>query len=184
MANINKVTRRRFLGWSAAAGGAGALVASGAGDALSKQFLGIPAMGQEEADEKIVWVACTVNCGSRCPVRLKVRDGQIVQVMAYNTGDAELGTQQIRACVRGRSIRHRIYNPDRLKTPLKRKPGTKRGDGEWIEISWDQALDEIAEKMKDIKSTYGNEAFYLQAPASSGRRSRVPGRPSRPRSRA
>lgn len=162
MANLNKVTRRRFLGWSAAAGGAGALVASGAGDALSKQFLGIPAMGQEEADEKIVWSACTVNCGSRCPLRLKVRDGQIVQVMADNTGDAELGTQQIRACVRGRSIRHRIYNPDRLKTPLKRKPGTKRGDGEWVEISWEQALDEIAEKMKEIKSTYGNEAFYLQ----------------------
>ena len=103
-----------------------------------------------------------MNCGSRCPLRLKVRDGQIVQVMADNTGNAELGTQQIRACVRGRSIRHRIYNPDRLNTPLKRKPGTKRGDGEWGEISWEQALDEIAEKMKDIKSTYGNEAFYLQ----------------------
>ncbi|HJD89527.1 MAG TPA: twin-arginine translocation signal domain-containing protein [Corynebacterium urealyticum] len=47
MATLNKVTRRRFLGWSAAAGGAGALVVSGAGDALSKQFLGIPAMGRK-----------------------------------------------------------------------------------------------------------------------------------------
>ncbi|MGO8411520.1 molybdopterin-dependent oxidoreductase, partial [Rhizobium ruizarguesonis] len=62
--------------------------------------------------------------------------------------------------MRGRSIRHRIYNPDRLKKPMKRKPGTKRGDEQWVTISWDQALDEIAEKMKKIKARYGNEAFY------------------------
>ena len=162
MASSTKFTRRRFWGWSAAAGGAGALVASGVGNGLTTQFLGTPAMGQEVADEKVVWSACTVNCGSRCPLRLKVKDGQIVQVMADNTGDEDLGTQQIRACVRGRSIRHRIYNPDRLKTPLKRKPGTKRGDGEWVEISWEQALDEIADKMKEIKRDYGNESIYIQ----------------------
>lgn len=149
-----ELSRRSFLGWSAAAGSA-ALV-----------FNPLPAHGGAKestpsTQEKIVWSACTVNCGSRCPVRLVVEDGTITRVLPDNTGDDEIGTQQIRACVRGRSIRHRIYNPDRLKTPLKRKPGTKRGDGEWIEISWDQALDEIADKMKQLIKDYGNESIYI-----------------------
>ena len=63
--------------------------------------------------------------------------------------------------MRGRSIRHRIYNPDRLKTPLKRKEGTERGAGEWEEISWEQALDEIAQKLTELKDEYGNESFYI-----------------------
>jgi len=108
-----------------------------------------------------VWSACTVNCGSRCPVRLQVKDGTVVRVLPDNTGTDELGSQQVRACVRGRSIRHRIYNPDRLKRPMKRVKGSKRGEEKWEEISWDQALDEIAAKMKQIKDEYGNEAIYI-----------------------
>lgn len=157
------VKRRSFLQWSAAAGATTALVGAGA-----TQFLGMPARAATpeasndgSTDSTMVWSACTVNCGARCPLILEVKEGQIVRVHPENTGDDEIGSQQIRACVRGRSIRHRIYNPDRLKTPLKRKPGTKRGDGQWIEISWDQALDEIAEKMKHLIATYGNESIYL-----------------------
>ena len=148
------ITRRSFLGWTAAAGSA-ALVFNTVPGATEPQAQAYEPIKNEE--EKIVWSACTVNCGSRCPLRLVVKDGQIVRVLPDNTGNNEIGTQQIRACVRGRSIRHRIYNPDRLKKPLKRKPGTKRGDGEWIEISWDQALDEIADKMKQLLKDYGNE---------------------------
>ena len=157
-------SRRSFLKWSAVAGGATALATS------PVFFAGKPGHGPSNsafaaegaADaEATVWSACTVNCGSRCPLKLQVKDGQIFRVLSEDTGDNELGTQQIRACVRGRSIRHRIYNPDRLKTPLKRKEGTKRGDGEWEEISWEQALDEIADKMKELLDKYGNESIYL-----------------------
>lgn len=150
-----ELSRRSFLGWSAAAGSA-ALVFTHTPEAAPR-----PNDTATKSPEKIVWSACTVNCGSRCPVRLVVKDGTITRVLPDNTGDDEIGTQQIRACVRGRSIRHRIYNPDRLKTPLKRKPGTKRGDGEWVEISWDQALDEIADKMKQLIKDYGNESIYI-----------------------
>ncbi|MDO5048752.1 MAG: molybdopterin-dependent oxidoreductase [Actinomycetaceae bacterium] len=157
-------SRRSFLKWSAVAGGATALATSPAffsgkpGVGLANQA--IAAEGAEDA-EATVWSACTVNCGSRCPLKLQVKDGQIFRVLPESTGDDEIGTQQIRACVRGRSIRHRIYNPDRLKTPLKRKEGTMRGDGEWEEISWEQALDEIADKMKELLDKYGNESIYL-----------------------
>lgn len=155
-------SRRSFLKWSAIAGGATALAPAffsgkpGVGEAAKA----LAAEGAEDA-EATVWSACTVNCGSRCPLKLQVKGGQIVRVLPESTGDDEIGSQQIRACVRGRAIRHRIYNPDRLKTPLKRKAGTKRGDGEWEEISWEQALDEIADKMKELIDKYGNESIYL-----------------------
>ncbi|MGM0384772.1 MAG: DMSO/selenate family reductase complex A subunit [Actinomycetota bacterium] len=154
----SEVSRRSFLKWSGAVAGTGALVA-----ASGRQLVGATAAaadGMPGAD-RTVWSACTVNCGSRCPVRLQVKDGVVVRVLSDDTGDDVLGSQQVRACVRGRSIRHRIYNPDRLKKPMKRKPGTKRGEEQWEEISWEQALDEITDKMKEIKEAYGNEAFYI-----------------------
>ncbi|MDR7329848.1 DMSO/selenate family reductase complex A subunit [Corynebacterium guangdongense] len=163
---VNGVSRRSFLAWTGAVGATTALVSA-------TQFGATPGVGKhnaafaQESDnapegQKIVWSACTVNCGSRCPLRLVVEDGRVTRVLPDNTGTDEVGSQQIRACVRGRSIRHRIYNPDRLKTPLKRVAGTERGAGQWEEISWEQALDEIADKMKQLLADYGNESIYLQ----------------------
>ncbi|WP_172191594.1 DMSO/selenate family reductase complex A subunit [Actinomyces faecalis] len=155
-------SRRSFLTWSSIAAGTAGLVAA---TDLGLPTTGAPASAAEvegmEGADSVVWSACTVNCGSRCPLRLQVKDGTVVRVLPDNTGDDALGSQRVRACVRGRSIRHRIYNPDRLKRPLKRKEGTKRGEGQWEEISWDQALTEISGKMKEIKEQYGNEAFYI-----------------------
>ncbi|WP_413450743.1 DMSO/selenate family reductase complex A subunit [Georgenia phoenicis] len=153
-------SRRTFLKWSAVTGGAAALVSTASHLGMPGTAPAAAAEGLADAD-RTVWSACTVNCGSRCPLRLQVKDGTVVRVLPDNTGDDQLGSQRVLACVRGRSIRHRIYNPDRLKKPMKRKPGTKRGDEQWEEISWEQALDEITDKMKEIKAQYGNEAFYI-----------------------
>ncbi|WP_105644809.1 dimethylsulfoxide reductase subunit A [Cronobacter malonaticus] len=111
-------------------------------------------------DERVVWSACTVNCGSRCPLRMHVVNGEIRYVETDNTsGDDYDGLHQVRACLRGRSMRRRVYNPDRLKYPMKRVG--KRGEGKFVRISWDEALDTIAQGMKRIISDYGNEAIYL-----------------------
>lgn len=156
------VSRRSVLKWSAAVGGGAALVGTGV-------YLGVmPGVGPENAaalttteDGKIVWSSCNVNCGSRCPLRMVVNDGQITRVLPDDTGDDAIGTQQIRACVRGRAIRHRIYNPERLKTPMRRRPGTKRGAGQWDEITWEEAFDEIAATMTRLIADHGNESIYL-----------------------
>ena len=91
------VNRRSFLAWTAATGATTALVSSGV-------FSGEPGVGPAQAaaasdasGEKIVWSACTVNCGSRCPLRLVVKDGAVTRVLPDDTGDDEIGTQQIRA---------------------------------------------------------------------------------------
>ncbi len=112
------------------------------------------------AVERVVWSACTVNCGSRCPLRMHVVNGEIRYVETDNTGGDDYdGLHQVRACLRGRSMRRRVYNPDRLKYPMKRVG--KRGEGKFVRISWDEALDTIARGMKRIISDYGNEAIYL-----------------------
>ncbi|MBU9815211.1 dimethylsulfoxide reductase subunit A [Rahnella sp. C60] len=114
----------------------------------------------QTADEKIVWSACTVNCGSRCPLRMHVADNEIRYVETDNTGDDNYeGLHQVRACLRGRSMRRRVYNPDRLKYPMKRVG--KRGEGKFKPISWDEAFDTLAGSLKDIIHRYGNEAIYL-----------------------
>ena len=108
--------------------------------------------------DKIVWSTCNVNCGSRRPVRLHVKNGIVVRVGTDNTKQGSSGTQQIRACLRGRGIRKWIYSPERLLYPMKRVG--KRGEGRFARITWDQAFEEIASKLESIIAQYGNEAIY------------------------
>lgn len=110
--------------------------------------------------EKVVWSACTVNCGSRCPLRMHVVDGEIKYVETDNTGDDDYeGLHQVRACLRGRSMRRRVYNPDRLKYPMKRVG--KRGEGKFERISWEEAFDTLASNLQRLIKEYGNESIYL-----------------------
>ena len=55
----------------------------------------------------------------------------------------------VRACEKARAAVEWFYHPDRLKFPLKR--AGDRGEGKWEQTSWDQALDEIAHKLGEIK---------------------------------
>jgi anaerobic dimethyl sulfoxide reductase subunit A len=107
---------------------------------------------------KIIWSSCNVNCGSRCPLRVYVEDGKVVRVEADNTGEDSPGTHEIRACLRGRALRKWVYSPERLLYPLKRVG--KRGEGRFERISWDEALDLVSDKLRQVIDTYGNEAVF------------------------
>lgn len=151
-------SRRTFLKWSAATGGAAALVSTAC-------QLGMPgtsaqaAAGTGMADaDATVWNACLANCQSRCPLRLQVKDGTVVRVLPDSTGSDEFGDFNIRACVRGLNQRERIYSPDRIKKPMRRTG--PRGSGQWEEISWEEALDTVASELRRVKENYGNEALW------------------------
>jgi len=108
--------------------------------------------------DKVIWSTCNVNCGSRCPVRLHVKDGKVIRVETDCTGEDTTGTHEIRACLRGRGLRKWIYSSERLLTPMKRSG--KRGEGKFSPITWNQAFEEIASKLKHTIDRYGNEAVY------------------------
>lgn len=152
----SEISRRKLMQTSTVGGLA---LASGA---LSLPFSNV-ANANEVAptpEEKIVWSACTVNCGSRCPLRMHVVDGEIKYVETDNTGDDVYGDKhQVKACLRGRSMRRRVYNPDRLKYPMLRVGA--RGEGKFKQISWEEAYDLISGNLKRIIKDYGNEAVYL-----------------------
>ncbi|QKJ69938.1 molybdopterin-dependent oxidoreductase [Glaesserella parasuis] len=148
--------RRSFLKGGAALSGA-ALAANAVQIPIAKAN---PKPTASTANEKLVWSACTVNCHSRCPLRIHVQDGVIKYVETDNLGlDNYDDFHQVRACARGRSMRRRVYNPDRLKYPMKRVG--KRGEGKFKRITWDEAFEEIASNLKRIIAQYGNKSLYL-----------------------
>lgn len=110
-------------------------------------------------EERILWNSCNVNCGSRCALRVHVKDGVITRVETDNTGDDRYGMQQLRACPRGRSMRQRIYAEQRIPYPLRRVGN--RGEGKFERISWEEAFKEIGQRLRGTIDTYGNEAVYL-----------------------
>jgi anaerobic dimethyl sulfoxide reductase subunit A len=115
---------------------------------------------RQMSKEEYKWAGCSVNCGSKCALRVCVKNGKIKRIETDNTGEDVFDDQhQIRACLRGRSNRYKIYSPTRLTRPLRRVG--KRGEGKFEPISWDEALDIIAKKLLEVKEKYGNEAIYI-----------------------
>lgn len=102
---------------------------------------------------------CGVNCEGRCILNFHMKDDELVWVESDRSVEDAEGSRQIRACLRGRSIREWINHKERLSYPLRRVG--KRGEGKFERISWDEALDEIAANLARVVETYGNEAVYI-----------------------
>lgn len=89
-------------------------------------------------------------CGVGCQLWLHInKEGKIAKVTAVEDGAPNKG----RLCVKGRFAYDFIYSEDRLTTPLIKE------NGEFREASWDEALDLVAGKFKDIKEKYGADAI-------------------------
>ncbi|SHH74349.1 DMSO/selenate family reductase complex A subunit [Ferrimonas marina] len=141
--------RRDFLKMSAALGGAAALAGCQRPEATAEPL----------SEEQVNWSACLVNCGSNCPLKVYSRDGMITRIETDHSFADEYGNHQVRACLRGRSVRQRVYAPDRLKYPMKRTG--PRGSGQFQRISWEEALDSIHAKLGHVIKEYGNESVFF-----------------------
>lgn len=96
-----------------------------------------------------------VYCGVGCQFDLNVRDGKVVKV----TSARDAGINGMALCVKGRYGYEFIHHPDRLTKPLIKKNGT------FVEASWDEALDLVAEKLAQHR---GDEfAFLASAKATN-----------------
>ncbi len=106
------------------------------------------------ADEikKSVCVWCKAECG----VLVHVNDGHLVKAEEDPEWLAKV-RPATRGCARLRAAKEWFYHPERVNFPLKRLG--ERGESKWQRISWEQALDEIADKLKKIKAEHGAEAI-------------------------
>ncbi|HIP68202.1 MAG TPA: twin-arginine translocation signal domain-containing protein [Chromatiales bacterium] len=169
--NSLNMSRRTFLKssaiGSAAAVGVGGLMKSKKAEAFAYE----PYPKDDELETVVT--SCAHNCGSR-HMLVAHKKGDVIVRLSTDTGeyqkDGHYGKDteeepQMRACLRGRSYRARLYSAERLLYPMIRVG--ERGEGKFKRASWDDALNLVARKMIDIKAKYGPQALLDQSYAGA-----------------
>jgi anaerobic selenocysteine-containing dehydrogenase len=103
-----------------------------------------------------------VNCAScdiKCSVLADVEDNKILRIR--RDPNHPITPQSL--CNKGAAFPDQIYHKDRILYPL--KSVGKRGEGKWARVSWDEAMDEIADRLKTIVNRYGAESLAATAGA-------------------
>lgn len=91
------------------------------------------------------------SCHGGCGVIAHVQDGKVIKVEGDPDSPISYGT----LCSKGLSIAQLAYHPDRVLHPM------KKVNGQWERISWDEALDTIATKFRQVIDEYGPEHIVV-----------------------
>src|SRR3990172_3508033 len=151
------LSRREFLKISAVAGGAAALL--GNLPQARHAIQGVMAAGEglffESKPENQIYTVC-LQCNTGCAIKVKLLNGMAAKIdgnpyspwtlwphPAYETPVKDMATVEGGLCPKGQAGLQSAYDPYRITSVLKRKPGTRRGDGKWETISFEKAIDEI-----------------------------------------
>ena len=145
------LTRRQFLKLG---GATGAVAVLGGGLTV---FDLAPAYAAAQEDAYVHGV-CGI-CSMGCALKAHVQDGRVTRL----SGNPLDQTAQGKLCVKGYSGLRFIYDPDRLKYPMKRtNPEKGIGvDPGWVRITWDEAIEMVATKFNDIIDTDGPQAIMM-----------------------
>ena len=100
-----------------------------------------------------VRLTCPLDCPDACSLLVTLENGRAVKV----EGDPIHPTTQGFACSKTYKYPLRAYHDERPKFPLKRIG--EKGAGQWARVSWDEALDEIASRLKTVLETHGPESI-------------------------
>ncbi|UZP68081.1 molybdopterin-dependent oxidoreductase [Desulfovibrio mangrovi] len=106
------------------------------------------------------WLASTCQgCTSWCSKQVYVVEGRAVKVRGNPHSKVNLGA----SCPRGHMGLQQVYDPDRIKTPMKRtnpKKGRNEDPG-FVPITWDEALDTIADKIMELRNAHETHKYML-----------------------
>ncbi|MCX7798658.1 MAG: molybdopterin-dependent oxidoreductase [Melioribacter sp.] len=144
---MNSISRRKFL----------KITGFTVGAATASTALGPIVKGAKKLEEKSIKgikkipTYCDI-CFWKCGAIAYVKDGILWKI----EGNPDDPLSRGRLCPRGTGGIGAHFDPDRLRAPLIRT--RKRGEEVWREVTWDEALDFIANKMKKIKEIYGPES--------------------------
>jgi anaerobic selenocysteine-containing dehydrogenase len=150
-----KLTRREFLKVSVVTAGS-MLVVGCAMQPVTSAMEVRKARPAGPAKGEWVSTACQ-GCTQWCAIQIFVQNGRAVTVRGNPLSKTNHGV----TCVRAHLIPQQTYDPDRIKVPMKRtNPLKGRGvDPKFVPISWDEALNTVADKMMDLRKN--NEAHKL-----------------------
>lgn len=147
--NDRKVSRRTFLKGAATASATLAAVA-GAGGLPGRSPLLKPGVASAAADTVVKHGNCAGCQQGDCQTVVKLVNGVVVKV----EGDPDSPISKGMLCARGNSAIMNLYNAYRVKAPMKRTNPEKAidNDPKWVEISWDEALNTVADKLKAVRA--------------------------------
>jgi len=111
--------------------------------------------------EQVVRSTCSL-CRFHCGVLLHLANGKVTRI----EGDPEHPVNKGNICIRGLASIELPYNPHRLKHPLKRVG--EKGQGKWQEISWDEALNVVADELSKARDNYGAESVLFMRGDAKG----------------
>jgi anaerobic selenocysteine-containing dehydrogenase len=146
--NTLGVNRRNFLKWSAFTG-----AALGVNQILGT-FHSAPALSPQKnirnAPERWIATSC-LNCPARCGIRVRVVNGKAVKI----TGNPHSLVSEGKICPRAHVGLQVLYDPIRILSPLKRmnKEKGKGIDPKWVSISWNQALNEVTQRLNSLRKS-------------------------------
>ncbi|MFH1568093.1 MAG: molybdopterin-dependent oxidoreductase, partial [Gemmatimonadota bacterium] len=108
---------------------------------------------------------CTLDCGSRCELVACVEDGRLRRLDTPPGRPDTPERPRLVPCVRGRAHRRLQDAPERLRQPLRRTG--ERGFDAFEPVSWDEALDEVAARLAEVRQRYGTAAVLQATGAGS-----------------
>lgn len=145
-----KITRRDLL---KIGGGAGVAVALGGGFWKWSEFP-LPEPTNLPGVEKWIPSVCG-QCPGGCGILGRVIDGWVVNIVGNPLHPINRGS----LCPKGIAGLQGLYDPDRIRTPLKRVG--KRGEGKWQPITWEEALSSLSSSLKRLRQTSQPERLAL-----------------------
>ena len=159
---VEEITRRSFL---AGAAGLGALAAAAqvSGPTLVKKAFASEgengATDEKGTVKKSVWCQMCGLSETYCCTLCTVENGKFTHVEGNPLAGNNCGHGGKTLCAKGNSAPQLVYDPSRILYPMKLTG--EKGSGEFERITWDEALDTIAEKLKEYKEAYGPETFCI-----------------------
>ena len=112
----------------------------------------------ENGEGRVIPTTGRNNCGGRCLLYAHLREGKIEKMTTRTPADCP-GQIPFAACARGLQYHRTFLGPERLRSPMKRTG--PRGEGQFIPISWEEALDVIAGEWVRIRDRYGPGSRFL-----------------------
>lgn len=140
------LTRRNFIKAGAAAGAGLTFL----------RFVGFPRYVSEAApvfqasNGQLEWrpTICSM-CPNLCGIKMGIQKTGDQERLVKIEGNPAHPYNKGRICARGQAGIRRMYNPNRLKTPLIRVEGSKRGEWAFRKATWDEAFDHIMAKIEE-----------------------------------
>ncbi|WP_270299618.1 molybdopterin-dependent oxidoreductase [Eggerthella sinensis] len=161
---MSELTRRTFFKGAAALGAAAMLGGCAPQEMKESETKDAAASGDDNAVVEVKHAWCKM-CGparTHCSTLCTIKDGRWVHVEGNPEAGNNYGRGSRSLCAKGNAAMHTVYSPTRLLYPMKRTG--EKGEGKFEQITWDQALDEIAAKLKEQKEQYGAESYGVLSP--------------------